>query len=324
MKLIKNTVFFLLVAIVLLSLAPVAYRLIPFGSGRTVDTAYAKGSIRVDSVLRIVALSKADTNWVLGVNDSGFLCWRYRSGSGSNLATGDQTANADHTHDWGGYSSTFQNVNTWAMDDTDGNRFLAFNLAATGMVNADVIGNSWATKTWWGSVGASGSNVGGLKKMTAANGLGNSLIFKSASTYDSLNLRLGGLLYLSADSVTGRVGVHHLGGIKVLTSGTLGTGAGTGASYSISGTDLSGYVSVTTGTGCATDATIITLTYGTAFQSVPYIILIPGNKLTQNLAKGQEVFVDQSGISTTTFVIKSNGTALADASVYIWRYIIVQ
>lgn len=131
-------------------------------------------------------------------------------------------------------------------------------------------------------------------------------------------------MYLQADTVTKRVGVNHLGGLVALTAGAVGTGAGTGATYAISGTDLGGYISVTTGTGCATDATVITLTFGLSFQSAPHILLIPGDKLTQNLAKGQEAFIDATAISTTTFVIMSNGTALADATTYRWQYVIVQ
>lgn len=253
MKLIKNTGFFLLVAVLLLSLAPVAYRLIPFGSGRTVDTAYAKGSIRVDSVLRIVALSKADTNWVLGVNDSGFLCWRYRAGSGYNFATANLSLTADRAHDANKYNIRIDSARTFNVYDTAG--ALVFGMPANG-----------------------------------AN------------------------YFL----------VNHLAGVTPMLTGTLGTGAGTGASYAISGTDLGGYVSVTTGTGCATDATIITLPFGKAFAAAPHVILVAGDKLTRNLAKGQEAFIDVTAISTSSFVIKSNGTALADATTYRWQYIIVQ
>lgn len=254
MRRTKISGIIILAAVLVLSFAPVAQRLVPFsGSVRTVDTSYARGSVRIDSVLRMVALSQADTNWVLGVNDSGFLCWRYRAGSGYNFATADLGLTADRAHDANKHYIHLDSV--WAFNVYDTAGALVFGMPANG------------------------ANV---------------------------------------------FTVHHLAGATPLLTGTLGTGAGTGASYAISGTDLGGYLSVTTGTGCATDATIITLPFAVAFASAPHVILVPADKLTQNLAKGQEAIVDATTISVNSFVVKSNGTALVDATVYRWQYFIVQ
>lgn len=151
-------------------------------------------------------------------------------------------------------------------------------------------------------------------------------------TWDSvqhfrINDSLGNAIISNPASGINMVEIRHLTGLGSAPSIVAGTGAGTAPTVSVGSgsTDLSGYVNITTGTTCATDATVVTLTFSTAYQSAPRCIIItPANKITQNLTKGKECFVDQASITSTTFTITSNTTALTDATAYQWYYTVIQ
>lgn len=115
---------------------------------------------------------------------------------------------------------------------------------------------------------------------------------------------------------------HIIGGTSAPT-GTVGGGAGAGGTFTLTSNsaDLAGSVSLTTGALPNADDAIINFTFNSAYGVAPTIILIPANKLTANLAKGQDVFATTT---TTGFTITSNGTALASTSLYKWNYLIVQ
>jgi len=114
----------------------------------------------------------------------------------------------------------------------------------------------------------------------------------------------------------------HIIGSSTAPTATVGGGAGVGATYTLTNcTDVAGKISVTTATLPNTDDTVITLTFNSAFDSAPTVILTPANKATANLAKGQEVFATTS---TTQLIITSNGTALGTPVVYAWYYTIIQ
>ena len=99
-----------------------------------------------------------------------------------------------------------------------------------------------------------------------------------------------------------------------------GTGAGTSPTVSVTGTDIAGVISVTTGSGSpATDATVATITFGTAYGASPIaVILTPANALTAAIAAAATPFA--STITTTEFLITSNGVALDTATAYQWYY----
>ena len=151
-------------------------------------------------------------------------------------------------------------------------------------------------------------------------------------TWDSvqhfrINDSLGNAIISNPASGINMVEIRHLTGLGSAPSIVAGTGAGTAPTVSVGSgsTDLNGYVNITTGTTCATDATVVTLTFNTAYQSAPRCIIItPANKITQNLTKGKECFVDQASITSTTFTITSNTTALTDATAYQWYYTVIQ
>lgn len=105
-----------------------------------------------------------------------------------------------------------------------------------------------------------------------------------------------------------------------------GTGAGTSPTVSLTNaSDTAGLINVTTGSGTpATDATIATITFGTAHAASPRaVILTPANKATQSLALTTQPFVDSASPGTSSFIVKSNGVGLATATAYKWWYVVI-
>jgi len=99
-----------------------------------------------------------------------------------------------------------------------------------------------------------------------------------------------------------------------------GTGAGTTPTVSVQGTNLSGLVTVTTGSAPAgTNAIVATITYagGLTYPTDSYVVLYPANALTATLSGISMVYATGT---TTTFVITSGTTALTGASTYLWNY----
>ena len=134
---------------------------------------------------------------------------------------------------------------------------------------------------------------------------------------------------LVIDSIGAQVSVTHLGGLTHATTISTGTGSGTGgtptATVGSGSTDLSGYFSITTGTTCDPDANIITMTYNTAYSTVPKSVTItPANKAARNLAVGQQPFASRALQTASQLILTSNTTPLADATTYEFYYTVIQ
>ena len=113
---------------------------------------------------------------------------------------------------------------------------------------------------------------------------------------------------------------------RVLSTGsvpteTLGTGAGTGASAVLTGNDMAGSISITTGSTPATAAAVLNLIFNTALVAAPQsVVLTPGNAAAAALS-GNDVFI--STLVTTGFTITSNATALDATTTYVWYYVVL-
>lgn len=123
----------------------------------------------------------------------------------------------------------------------------------------------------------------------------------------------------------GNVNMFHLIGTSTAPTIAAGTGAGTTPTVSITGTDLAGYISVTTGTVPTLSATVVTITFNAAYGAAPRaVILTPANSNTALLTGVTQVFVDQAGITTTTFAITAGTTALTGSTAYKFYYTVIQ
>lgn len=121
---------------------------------------------------------------------------------------------------------------------------------------------------------------------------------------------------------------HIIGGSSAPTIAA-GTGAGTSPTVSVSGTDISGLVNVTTGTTpTGSNAIVATITFNGAYASAPRVVLTPGNRNAQALVIAAQPLVpaagQTNGVGTTTFVIESGATGLTASTAYIWTYQIIQ
>lgn len=101
-----------------------------------------------------------------------------------------------------------------------------------------------------------------------------------------------------------------------------GTGAGTSPTISISGVNNGGIVTVTTGTlPTGSNATIVTITYSTAFPNSSAVTLTSANASTAALSGSGNPFPPPS--SSTGFSIQSGITSLIGSTTYKWSYTVL-
>ena len=110
----------------------------------------------------------------------------------------------------------------------------------------------------------------------------------------------------------------------LLTSGAPtvaeGAGAGTGATVQLTGTDSAGVITVTTGTLPTAAATVVTVTFASAFDYAPAVVLSPGNAATALLSGGT---MARAVASTTVITLTAGSTGLTGATTYVWQYVTV-
>jgi hypothetical protein len=125
-------------------------------------------------------------------------------------------------------------------------------------------------------------------------------------------------------TITGTISTKHLIGNTSAPTGAVGTGSGTSPSavtFSTNANDLSGKVFVTTGTLPTAGATVLTVTFNTAYGTTPIVELFPDNAATALLSGVTMVYTTES---TTTFIITAGSTGLVAATAYGWKYIVIQ
>lgn len=114
----------------------------------------------------------------------------------------------------------------------------------------------------------------------------------------------------------------HIVGASPAPTGTLGTGAGTGATFTLTGNDIGGYIDITTaGTPSGSNATILTVTFASAFvTNAPVVILTPVGSNSAALNGTTQVYVDSQATTTALFVIKGGTVGLTTGTVYRFAY----
>ena len=119
-------------------------------------------------------------------------------------------------------------------------------------------------------------------------------------------------------------GKHFSGLTAAAPTVAAGAGAGSGATLSLNANsnDLSGYLSVTTGTSPAASSTVATVSFGTAYATLAKCGLWPANAAAAALSGVGSVYVPVP--STTAFSVSSGATALAASTLYTWGYTCTQ
>jgi hypothetical protein len=161
-----------------------------------------------------------------------------------------------------------------------------------------------------------------------ADGVTNAVaIGKSAtnSTSNSIVLGNGSITRVSTSGAivtTNDINAKHIKGNSGALSIAASTGAGTSPSgLTVTGTDMSGVVALTTGNSPSINAVLATITYNTAFSSAPVVVITPANAATASLAATQAVWVN---ITTAGFTINTNATAVVSSTAYKWNYVVIQ
>jgi len=159
------------------------------------------------------------------------------------------------------------------------------------------------------------ATVGGVSASNIATAAAETLAATSVNTVSTIVERDG-----NGDFSSRRITCRILAGGSTPTR-SLGAGAGTGPSSSITGTDMAGSITVTTGSAPATASTIVTITFNSALASAPNsVILTPGNAATAALTTNA-AFVTSLG--TGGFSLTSNAVALGATTTYIWYFVVI-
>jgi hypothetical protein len=177
--------------------------------------------------------------------------------------------------------------------------------------------------TLW--IGNTSPGISGSIKFFAGNNATTTAMMISSSGY----IGIGTTTPSSSLDVNGDLTVKHIVGKTGPLAVTLSTGAGTGATYSITGSDLAGVITVTTGTSPAANATIVLLNYFAGLTSPGYPLITPAN-LNSSVLNGsgasgaKQVYVDTGANPSISFTIKSSTTGLTAGTIYKWYYHIMQ
>lgn len=112
--------------------------------------------------------------------------------------------------------------------------------------------------------------------------------------------------------------------ISPATTGTCGAGAGSPCTFTPASTATNNAGEFSVATGSTTlpmiNSTVATITFAGTVTNPPGGCLIgPGSALTARIASGSQPFV--SSVSTSGFVVTSNGTALSGGQTYVWWYV---
>ena len=118
---------------------------------------------------------------------------------------------------------------------------------------------------------------------------------------------------------------NHISGAGSAPSIAAGAGAGGSPVISISGTDLAGYITLTTGATPVGGSIVCTVTFSTLYLSAPKcIVLTPANIGAVQLTTTRFPYVNQASISASSFVLNSNSIGLNASTTYQWYYHVIQ
>lgn len=133
--------------------------------------------------------------------------------------------------------------------------------------------------------------------------------------FEGRTVRVDALLYGQTDP----------GGISPMTA-TLDAGAGTGATISITGSNTSGIITLTTGSSPATSAVIATFTIPVGLNpfttGVGAMITKAGNAVTAAYEAATGTYINASSSNVIAFM-GSGAVALTASTQYVWNYIFV-
>ncbi len=121
----------------------------------------------------------------------------------------------------------------------------------------------------------------------------------------------GGEVFKS--SITGNIGVRHIGGTLSGTPGVaVGPAAGTASNATLDGNanDVAFTVTLTVGVTPTANATLFTVTFASAYAVAPHVVFSEASANAAACPVISRPYVNESAVSTTGFTFESNGTAM--------------
>lgn len=109
---------------------------------------------------------------------------------------------------------------------------------------------------------------------------------------------------------------------------TIGSGSGAGTSPTIgissTATDLTGYISVTTGTTPVAGGVVVQVNLHVPFANQPKCFTWPANGAAASLTGTSVPYIQDGSVQDNSFQLQSGSTALIAATLYEWGYMCVQ
>lgn len=271
---------------------------------------YASDAVGVSSLWRKARGTLASPSGVNSGDALGFFSFRgYRTGNGF---SGSSSAYIQAVA-----SENFSGANNFGGDLQFGTSTNASGTNAVRMIISNnggiAIGNFTPTAKLHLPAGTTTANTAPLKFTLASSALTS---VAEIGAFEPVSNRIN-----YTDS-TGVRYILHAGGTPTIAAGV---GAGSSPTISITGIDEDGYISVTTGTLPTLSGTVATVTFSSAYGVTPKCVLIsPANSNASLLTGVTMVFVDQAGISTTSWAITAGTSALTAATSYKFYYRVMQ
>ena len=253
-----------------------------------------------------------------GTNNTalGYQTLKVNTSGSYNNAIGTSALNSNTTG-----SNNIANGYTALSSNTSGNYNTgigrnALNANTTGLGNIGIGYNAMSSNT----TGNYNIAIGYGANIT--DGLTNAIaIGQSASNTTSNSIQLGNT-NVTLVNTSATVSAKHLKGNSGALSIAASTGAGTTPTgVAVTGTDMSGFITLTTGTAPTINAVLATITYNTAYATAPIVVITPANAATASLIAAQAVWIN---IGTSNFTINTNATALTASTAYKWNYVVIQ
>lgn len=163
---------------------------------------------------------------------------------------------------------------------------------------------------------------------TSITSAGQPLRLQSPNTFPILLNATGSTLNVIIGRVTdnghklqvnGNLSCQHLVGDTVTPTIVAGTGAGTGPTVSVAGTDIGMTINVTTGTVPAAAAAVVTVNFAGTYGATPNVVLVPANAAAIALAANGVTWS-----ATTTALVLTSQAALAATTAYVWKAVLIQ
>lgn len=213
-------------------------------------------------------------------------------------------------------------VPSWLIGSASGTSYLAGNGITLSTTTFSVNESQLSLSNLGGVLGVSKGGTGTSTVFSAGSVIfsGASGIFSqnnNAFSWDNTNSKL---------SVVGTIAGTHLKGLGSTPTIVAGTGSGTGGItapiVSVSGTDSSGEITVTSGNGVlALGSNVFTLTFAAPYSQTPHVIFSPANSATALLSGATNVFATSSA---STFSFLSGTAALTLLTTYKWTYQVIE